>query len=73
MEDRLRSLVKGLSWRAIASLCTIVLVFLFTGSLSISIGLGLIDIVIKLMLYYFHERIWLKIKWGTKKEIKYGS
>lgn len=67
MENKLRSLVKSISWRAIAAVYTIILVFLFTKSIAISFGIGFIEIFIKFIFYYFHERMWQKIKWGIKK------
>jgi uncharacterized membrane protein len=27
-----------------------------------------IEVITKMFFYYFHERIWSKIKWGTKKK-----
>ena len=37
---------------------------LFTGSFKVAGILGL-GSIIPLFFYYFHERIWNKIKWGT--------
>ena len=65
MEDsRTRSFVKGISWRVIATLTTMTLVFLFTSNLAITVGVGIFDILTKLLFYYIHERVWLKITWG---------
>jgi len=65
-ESHLRSVIKGLSWRIIATSDTILVVLLITclfGECSIEIALkiGAIEFVIKLLIYYFHERIWQKI------------
>jgi uncharacterized membrane protein len=27
-----------------------------------------IEVITKMFFYYFHERIWIKIKWETKKQ-----
>jgi len=59
-----RSIAKGFSWRFIATLTTITLVFLFTGDLSLSLGIGVFDVLLKLLFYYFHERAWNGITWG---------
>ena len=66
-EKAVRSLVKAVSWRIIASIATIVLVFLATKNISISLGVGAVEIVTKFFLYYFHERIWNIVSWGKKE------
>ena len=63
-ETRIRSITKGVTWRALATLTTALLVYIFTGNLALSFSVGFLDIVIKLAFYYGHERIWQKITWG---------
>ena len=63
-ENRLRSISKGASWRIIATLTTVILVFIFTGSVAISLRLGAIEVLAKIIFYYLHERVWNKIGWG---------
>ena len=65
-ESHLRSLIKGISWRIVATADTILIVLLITcasGQCSIesAIEIGLIEFVVKLAIYYVHERIWQKI------------
>jgi uncharacterized membrane protein len=59
-----RSLVKGVSWRTLGTIDTIVLSFIVTGNISDSLKIGLTEVITKIILYYFHERIWDKIGWG---------
>ncbi len=59
-----RSFFKTLTWRAIATLVTVILVYAFTGKLSISLGVGALEISSKIVLYYLHERAWNRIKFG---------
>ena len=59
-----RSIAKSLTWRALATLTTFVIVFAYTGELALSLGVGAFDVVIKLSLYYLHERFWMRIRWG---------
>jgi len=61
-----RSIIKAISWRVIATLITMILVFLFTGQLDITLGVGALDITSKLFFYYLHERAWNLIRWGRK-------
>ena len=65
-EKHLRSIVKAISWRLTATCATIIIVYIATGSLKISLSVGLVEIFSKLVLYYLHERVWVKIKWGKK-------
>lgn len=75
-ESHIRSLLKGISWRVIATSDTILVVLLITcltGNCSIenAIKIGFIEFAIKFLAYYLHERLWQKIlinKKVTKKE-----
>lgn len=43
METHVRSMMKAISWRIVATLTTILLVFVFTGDLVVSGGVGLTE------------------------------
>ena len=64
METRRRSITKALSWRITATLVTTAVAFAITGEVKKALSVGLIDTSFKFLLYYFHERIWLKINYG---------
>jgi uncharacterized membrane protein len=66
MEKPIRSLLKSISWRIVATLTTIVLVFSLTGNLVISGSVGLLELVTKTLIYFLHERIWNAIDFGRK-------
>lgn len=59
-----RSAVKTASWRILASLDTMLLSWFFTGSLAVAAAIGGLEIFTKLILYYFHERIWARLRIG---------
>jgi uncharacterized membrane protein len=63
-EKPLRSLVKSISWRLIGTLDTILISWLVTGTLSLAFAIGSIEMLTKMVLYFFHERLWNTIKWG---------
>tara|TARA_B100000902_G_C26617189_1_gene578011 strand:+ start:38 stop:256 length:219 start_codon:yes stop_codon:yes gene_type:complete len=67
-ETRLRSFLKAISWRLIASITTTLIAFYF-GLPAKAIGLVFFaDLVIKFVLYFIHERVWVSyIKIGLKK------
>lgn len=67
-ETKTRSILKSLSWRAMATICTILLVLVLTGEIHLAISAGLIEVVLKLILFYAHERIWLKVPFGTEQD-----
>ncbi len=62
-----RSIVKGISWRIAATTTTIIIVYVFFGRLDLAIAAGLLETVLKVGLYWAHERAWFRIKWGRKK------
>ena len=59
-----RSLVKTISWRIVGTIDTVLIAWLITGTLTLAFSIGAIELISKLILYYFHERAWNKIKWG---------
>ena len=63
-ESRKRSLFKTISWRVLASIDTFLISWLIRGKISIGISIATLEVVTKLIIYYFHERAWDKIKWG---------
>jgi adenylylsulfate kinase len=63
-ELRSRSIVKALTWRAIATSTTMALAYAATGDLTIVAYVGAADVVLKLFFYYVHERAWGHIAWG---------
>ncbi|MEA2027913.1 MAG: adenylyl-sulfate kinase [Campylobacterota bacterium] len=66
-ETNRRSIVKGISWRVVATTTTIIIVYIFFGRLDLAIAAGLLETVAKVGLYWAHERAWFKIRWGRKK------
>lgn len=64
-EGARRSAVKTATWRVTASLDTMLLALLFTGNIGTAISIGGLEVITKLVLYYFHERAWARVRWGT--------
>ena len=67
-EKHWRSLAKTLSWRIIATLTTLFVSYLITGSLALASLIGGIEFFTKIFLYYIHERIWGKVKVGIETQ-----
>tara|TARA_A100001011_G_C14061489_1_gene736333 strand:- start:560 stop:784 length:225 start_codon:yes stop_codon:yes gene_type:complete len=71
IESRRRSLVKSMSWRITATITTTIISFVITGNISLALQIGLFELIAKMGLYYFHERLWVKIKFGLKSNLDY--
>lgn len=64
-ESHIRSIIKGFSWRIIATLDTFLVVIVITClfdqcSIQNAVKIGVIEFFLKLIIYYIHERVWLK-------------
>ena len=67
-EAHSRSIVKAASWRALGSIDTFVLSYIFSGNAKIAGSIAGTEVITKIALYYFHERCWSVIDWGFKPE-----
>ncbi|KAA3621223.1 MAG: DUF2061 domain-containing protein [Bacteroidetes bacterium] len=63
-ERPVRSIVKSISWRILGTMDTIIISWLITGTLRLAFSIGAVELISKMILYFFHERIWNTIKWG---------
>lgn len=63
-ETRARSLAKSMSWRVVATLTTIGLVWWFTGEVHVAVAVGGVEVLAKLLIFYVHERLWDAVGWG---------
>ncbi len=59
-----RSLVKGISWRALGTLDTVIIAYVITGIPIDAITIGGFELFTKVALFYLHERVWGRIFWG---------
>ena len=53
-----RSFFKTLTWRCLATTDTFVLSFFITGSVIFAGSIASVEVLTKLVLYYWHERVW---------------
>ena len=73
--QKLRHIIKTISWRLVGAVDTILLVFIVyyflfdstEGASEVAISMFSIEIVTKMVLYYFHERIWFVSNFGIVK------
>ena len=68
-ESHLRSFLKALSWRILATTTTALIAWFITGNISTAIAIGSIEFIAKFFIYYGHERVWQLIPGGTIRHI----
>ena len=62
-------IVKTITWRIVGTLDTFLLSWLITGNIRIGLTIGGVEIITKMILYYFHERLWYNLsKFGVKNK-----
>lgn len=66
-ESHSRSLIKGISWRMLGSIDTFILSWLFSGNARTAGAIASTEVITKVLLYYFHERVWSSINWGAQR------
>jgi adenylylsulfate kinase len=71
METNSRSIAKAVSYRVLGSASTAGIVFLMSHRVNLSLGVGLLDGVVKIAMYFLHERIWNYIDFGRPKPPEY--
>lgn len=66
-ETSIRSLIKTVSWRITGSGATFLVAYFISGNIAMSSTIAVIQLTTNTILYYVHERVWNKIKWGKIK------
>jgi len=61
-----RSFVKALSYRIWGTLSSVAVAYVITKSASLSVTIAFWETVVKVFIYYAHERGWNYIQWGRK-------
>ncbi len=61
-----RSLAKAVSWRVTGTVDTFLISWLITGEILLASGIALTEVITKIFLYWAHERMWNKVKWGRE-------
>ena len=68
-ESHTRSILKGVTWRFIATFTIILIVYIKTGNIKGALEIGAIEFVIKFLLYYLHERAWQLVPRGAIRKL----
>jgi uncharacterized membrane protein len=59
-----RSLIKTITWRITGSGATFGISYLISGNFVIAGSIATIQLVTNTVLYFIHERVWDRVKWG---------
>ena len=74
VESRLRSVLKAVSWRVLATLTTMVIAYFVTSNVGDALKIGSVEVVVKLVIFYLHERTWAQLPLGAvRKMLPTGS
>ena len=68
--DKLRHVVKSISYRIYSSCITVTIATLVTGDAKAAFAIGSVDFFVKIFTYYIHERVWFHIPFGLQKPRK---
>lgn len=66
-DSRVRHLAKTITWRVVGTIDTMILAWVISGDITTGFKIGAAEVVTKMILYYFHERIWYKINFGLDR------
>jgi len=71
-----KSALKAITWRIVGTIDTMIISYVITGKLTVALSIGSIEVFTKMVLYYFHERLWahihrLKLKGWLKENGKH--
>ena len=71
-ENHFRSVIKGATWRAIGTMDTIFLSYIYTGHIGKALRIGGVELFTKIFLFWLHERVWMRLTFGTE-EVRRGN
>jgi uncharacterized membrane protein len=70
-----KSAIKAVTWRIVGTIDTMIISYIITGKFTVALSIGSVEVFTKMILYFFHERIWahihrLKLKGWLKENGK---
>ena len=71
MHSKTKHICKAITWRIISSTITFMMVLLFFGEIRTATGFAVLDAILKIGLYYAHERGWHARKKKNAKVSRY--
>jgi uncharacterized membrane protein len=68
-ESKIRSVAKALTYRITGTLTTISITYAVTGEAAVALAVGGVEPVVKITVYYLHERAWQRVPIGTMRRL----
>ena len=68
-ESHIRSIIKGLTWRFIATGMIFGITYFTTGEIAMAMKVAAIEFPVKLLIYYLHERAWQSVPRGGVRKM----
>lgn len=65
-EKHSRTIAKSITWRIVAFISSVLVLYLIIGDLEVSIYHSVIIHAVKTVLYYIHERLWNASNFGQE-------
>ncbi|MDC0459780.1 DUF2061 domain-containing protein [Crocinitomicaceae bacterium] len=59
-----RHVAKTITWRLLGTIDTMIIGWFITGNPITGLKIGGVEVITKLLLYYFHERLWFRLNLG---------
>jgi uncharacterized membrane protein len=69
MDQARRTLAKTITWRITGSTSTFTITYLITGSVGLSSGIAVVQMIVNTFLYYAHDSVWNRVKWGRNDTV----
>lgn len=66
--SNVRHILKTITWRFVGTMDTMFLGWLISGSAEVGLSIGGLELFTKMALYYIHERLWYRTRFGLDKE-----
>jgi uncharacterized membrane protein len=63
-ETKRRAMVKAITYRVIVAITLAAISWFYTGNLFDTSAISITYTIIAMIVYYIHERAWIKVKWG---------
>ena len=70
-DSHFRSIAKAVTWRTGGTIVTFLVAWIVLGNFQWAAKIGVLDTVVKIGAFYFHERIWNRLSFGKKKPPEY--
>jgi len=71
LESHRRSITKAITWRVLGFAVTVGTTWVVTGEAGLAAAVGVVDTLVKIGMFYFHERAWNRSRFGRSQPPEY--